>query len=223
MSWTLDRVDVDHVASTLLPDPEVDALVDSTWARQVATATARGQRLSDAPAYRLETYAGTGDRLRLGLALVDYRRHSAMKEIHHRVAPEHHDRVLVVDAVVTTSDDQVVLLRTEKPTGTELQLVGGTATPGQREIHSAEDLAVFAVDRISRALPGCGEVHVGAVLGVFDQEIGCRNLVLAVRLSVPAASLVGAPGNELVVLPATGLRDFLLAAPAYLPAVATLL
>lgn len=223
MSWALADVVVEHVASTLPVDAGVDALVDEAWSRQQARAAARGRTLTDGPAYRLERYAAHGGGLVLGLALVDYRRHSAFKDVHDRVGPEHHDRALVVDALVTTTDDAVALLRTDKPVGTELQLVGGTATPAQRGIVDTEDLAQFARERVARALPGCGDVEVRSVLGVVEQEIGCRNVVVDARLDVASGDLRTEHGSELVLVPRHALRDFLVGGPAYLPAVAAFL
>lgn len=219
-------VDVVATSSSRLREDWVEDAVDAVWAEQRRVAHQGGQRLEDAPAYRLEVAVERGDRLELAVALEPYRMHSAMKVLHRdpRVCAEHHDRILVADALVATADDQFLLLRTAKPTGVELQLVGGTASPAQRSIAEAGDLMTFTRERVLRALDGArGLVDVVQIRGVIEHEVGCVNVVIEVRLRVAAAEVAARGGAELVVVPAAGLAEFLRAAPGYLPAVADLL
>ena len=224
--WPASAVDVVAVESSRVVEDEVERAVDTVWADQRRVAHGRGMRLEDAPAYRLERAAVRGGRLELGLSLEPYRVHSAMKVLHRhpRVRSHHHDRTLVVDALVRSADGQVLLVRTPKPTGVELQLVGGTASPAQRAITSADDLVEFIRERVLRALDGVrGLLEVREVRGLVEHEVGCVNLVIDVRLAVPAAEVLALGGAELVVVPAESLPQFLRDAPGYLPAVADLL
>lgn len=224
-AWSASAVDVVTIESSRAVEAEVEQAVATVWADQRRVAHQRGLRLEDAPAYRLEHHACREGRLELGLALEPYRVHSAMKVLHRdpRVQSRHHDRILVADALVTSADGQVLLLRAPKPTGVELQLVGGTASPAQRAIACAEDLFLFARERVLRALDGTrGLVEVREVRGLVEHEVGCVNVVIDVQLAVPAAEVLARDGAELVVVPATSLREFLRDAPGYLPAVADL-
>ena len=224
--WPASAVDVVAIRSSRVVEDEVEQLVDVVWAEQRRLAHARGLRLDDAPAYRLEDAFEQDGRLQLGIAVEPYRLHSAMKALHadSRIRPHHHDRILVADGLVRTADDQVLLLRTTKPTGIELQLVGGTASPAQRLITSADDLVTFMRERVLRAVAGTrDQVEVGAVRGLVEHEVGCVSVVIDVRLAVTAAEVVATGGAELVVVPAASLPHFLRDAPGYLPAVASLI
>lgn len=226
MSYPRERVLIRRGASSRVVDPTVERLVDEAWSAQLAEATARGLRLADAPAYRLESVADRDGVLELTLALEPYRLHSALKTLHRdpRIRREHHDRALVADGLVRTADDHYLLLCTPKVTGTELQLVGGTASPAQRVLDTAGDLFGFMTQRIVRAL-GVAEadVDVRGVLGAVEQEIGCVNLVFDVRLAVVADAVPARDGSEVVVVGAGDLAGFLAGGPAYLPSVASLL
>lgn len=224
-AWPASAVDVVPVESSRVVEDELEQAVAAVWADQRRVAHQRGLCLEDAPAYRLEHVAGRNGRLELGLALEPYRVHSAMKVLHRdpRVRRHHHDRILVADALVQCADGQVLLLRTPKPTGVELQLVGGTASPAQRAITCADDLVEFTRERVLRALDGTrGLVEVREVRGLVEHEVGCVNVVIEVRLAVPAAEVLARDGAELVVVPEKSLRQFLRDAPGYLPAVADL-
>jgi hypothetical protein len=223
MSWPLDRVVLSAAAaSSRVVEPWLEAAIDVEWASQVARADGA---LTDGPAYRVEQASAEDGVLRIALALEPYRVHSAMKVLHAdpRVTPAHHDRILVADALVRTRDDRVVLLRTPKVTGTELQLVGGTASPAQRPIRSTADLVAFTRQRVARALSGTGEIEVRSVLGLVDHVVGCVNVVLDVRVAAAVAELAPVGASELVVVDLAVLRGFLLDAPGYLPGVADLL
>ncbi|MGZ4496886.1 MAG: hypothetical protein ACXVWZ_05340 [Nocardioides sp.] len=224
--WPLNRVRLVEAASTRVVDPALEAEVDRVWAEQQAAADAAGLRLHDAAAYRVETVGAHDGRLTVGLALEPYRLHSAMKVLHAdpRVGPEHHDRTLVVDALVRAADGAHLLIRTPKVTGLELQLVGGTASPDQQPLASAADLVAFAERRVAQALDGThGRLETRAVLGAVAHHVGCVNLVLDVRLDRPAAEVAATGDTELVAVPAGRLDEHLRAAPGYLPAVAALL
>lgn len=227
MTYPRERVRI-HLATTSsrVVDPAVEQAVDETWAAQLAAAAARGLPLTDAPAYRLESAVERDDVLELTVTLEPYRLHSAMKVLHRdpRVRAEHHDRILVADGLVRTVDGHCVLLSTPKVTGEELQLVGGTASPGQREIATGDDLFAFMSQRVERGLGvGVEDVEVRGVLGLVRQEVGCVNVVFDVRLQVSVDAVRAQAGSRLVMVPADELRGFLGAGPAYLPAVAALL
>lgn len=217
---------VRHAISSRVVDPSVEQLVEGVWSAQLAEAGRQGLPLQDAPAYRLERAVDRAGVLELSLALCPYRVHSALKALHRdpRIRAEHHDRTLVADGLVLTKDDHYLLLSTPKVTGVELQLVGGTASPGQRELRTGDDLFGFMSQRVERALGVAEEaVEVRGVVGLLEQEIGCVNVVFDVRLDVVAESVAARDGSGLVVVPALGLRSFLAEGPGYLPSVAALL
>lgn len=220
--WPLDQVSFVPATSSRVRDPEVEELVDQTWAAQCAAAEAFGVPLHDAPAYRVESIAPGPV---FELALEPYRVHSAMKLLHvdPRVRPEHLDRILVVDALLRTADDRSLLIRTPKITGFELQLVGGTATPEQQVIDGPSGLAAFALQRIGLALDGVREPSVAAVLGLVDHPVGCVNLVLDVRTVAMARDISARGRRELHVVEPGGLETYLRGSPGYLPLVADLL
>ena len=224
--WALPEVTVRQLPSSRVLDEAVERLVERTWAAQGDEAARLGMRLSDAAAYRLEDATTGPGGLVLSLAEVPYRVHSAMKAVHGdpRVRPEHRDRALVVDGLVRTADDAVVLLRTPKVTGPELQLVGGTAGPGRRRIERPDDLAAFLADVVTRALGvPAAAVAVGPVLGLVDHVVGCVNVVVEVRLDRTADDVRPSGRSEVVRVPAADLVETLASGPAYLPAVADLL
>lgn len=226
MTHPRERVRVRHGSSSRVVDPAIERLVDEVWSAQLADAAARGLPLGDAPAYRLERAVERGDVLELTLALEPYRVHSALKTLHRdpRVRLEHHDRMLVADGLVRTADGHYLLLSTPKVTGVELQLVGGTASPAQRELRTADDLFGFMTQRVVRALDVAeAEVDVRGIVGLVEQDIGCVNAVFDVRLGVAADRVSVRDGSELVAVPAADLPGFLTAGPAYLPSVAALL
>ncbi|WP_193609318.1 hypothetical protein [Nocardioides lijunqiniae] len=227
MTFPRDKVVLRQAGtSSRVVDPGIELALERVWADQLAEAAARGLLLTDAPAYRLESAVEHEGVLELGLAMEPYRVHSAMKVLHRdpRVRPEHHDRTLVADGLVRTTDDHYLLLRTPKVTGVELQLVGGTASPTQRVLETADDLFGFMSQRVERALGvEAAEVRVLGLLGLVHLEVGCVNAVFDVRLTVRADEVRPGRGSEVVVVPAAGLRDFLAAGPAYLPSVAALL
>lgn len=218
----MHSLSIGHGPNTRVLDPEVEALLDREFADQCAAA----EGLSDGTAYRLERVVPRREALELVLAEERYRTHSALKGVHGHpsVRSEHLDRVLVPDALVITSDHHVVLVRTPKPVGVELQLVGGTATPGQQVLETGADLASFVRQRVGRALPtAIGRIEVGDVLGVVEHHVGCVNLVVAVHVGLVARGLVAAGGAEVVAVPLDQLPAYLRHAPGYLPAVADLL
>ena len=227
MTHPPERVRVHQLdASSRVLDPAVERAIDETWAGQLADAAARGLRLADAPAYRLESVVERDGTLELGLTLEPYRVHSAMKTLYRdpRVHAAHHDGMLVADGLVRTADDRYLLLSTPKVTGVELQLVGGTASPAQREIRRSVNLFAFMEQRVMGALTvSAGDVEVREILGLVRQEIGCVNVVFDVRVGVAAERVSARDGSELVVVAADELRSFLAGGPAYLPAVAALL
>ncbi len=224
--WPVSTVDVVEARSGRVVDAELEQAINAVWEDQRRVASERGLYLEDAPAYRLESASDREGRLVLGVALEPYRVHSAMKVLHAdpRVRSHHHDRILVADALVRTADDRVVLVRTPKATGIEMQLVGGTASPAQRVIACAEDLMTFTRERVVRALDGTrGLIETRGILGLVEHEVGCRNVVVDVRLGVPAAEVLARGAGGLVVVPSAALAGFLRDAPGYLPAVADLL
>ena len=223
--WRLDDLRLETVRSTRLVEPAVEALVDRVWAEQCAAGERTGWPLHDAPAYRVESVSTPDGRLHLGLASEPYRVHSAMKLLHAdpRVTPAHHDRILVVDALVRTADAAHLLVRMPKVTGFELQLIGGTATPEQQVVEEPRDLATFAEHRVGLALDGAGELAVEGVLGVVQHLVGCVNLVLDVRASASARQVSARGRRELHVVAPGGLEAYLRGSAGYLPAVADLL
>ncbi len=223
-----DTVDVRTGESSRRRDPEVEALLDAEWAAQLARARAHRTPYADNPAYRLEDAVGDGPRAVLTLATERYRVHAAMKVLHAHpaVSEEHHDRLLVADGLVRTSDGLVVLQRLPKLTGTTTELVGSTCAPHLRAIDSGADLTGYLTRRVAGALAVDADVvRVGRLLGLVLHEVGCVCAVHGVNLTMTFHEVAaGHPTPDvLVAVPEAGLRAWLTAEGGYLPAVAELL
>lgn len=173
--------------SNRLIEPAVEAMIDAEWQRQLVDAMSRGMSYFDSEAYRVNSVAASETGIELHLASSPYRIHATMKILHgdSRVTAAHLDRHLIVDAILRTADDTIVVQNVSKVVEEETYLIGGSCSKSRIAIINAADLAVYLLDRVD-SVTGlqADEREIADVCGIVDNEIGCRHLIYTVLTSL---------------------------------------
>ncbi|MEJ7840010.1 MAG: hypothetical protein WKF81_14445 [Thermomicrobiales bacterium] len=179
-------------SSHRLIDPAIEQAIEQEWNIQLTKAAEQGLTYYDAVGYRLNSLESSTDGLVLHLAESPYRIHAAMKTLYRdpRITTAHHDRQLIVDALMRTSDEMIVLQTVEKVVESETYLIGGSTSLSRHPIMTGSDLAAYALDRVDAVL-GLEEDEraIGNARALVQNEIGCSHLIFDVFTSCTAREI----------------------------------